>query len=173
MLFRAIDEEEFKKCVHIRFNNISNGFNNYSNGILEAEQNISIEEAEGRIIRFFERILELNGEENSFIDFYYGQLSKEDKKRLKELLTTEDLEFINAIEHCKFEESIYFYLSKEMIPFITRLCTREVLFSTFYFTKIPCTIWGNYSIKFPCFFKDEHGMKSYIELSEECGLHII
>ena len=173
MLFRAIDEGEFKKRVHIRFNNISNGFNNFNNGILQDEQNLNIEETEGRIIRFFERILEINGEENSFIDFYYGQLSKEDKKRLKQLLTGEDLEFINAIEHCRFEESIYFYLSKEMITFITRLCTREVLFSTFYFTKIPCTIWGNYGIKFPCFFKDEDGMKSYRELSEKCGLNII
>lgn len=173
MLLKSIEEKEFQNKVDIRFSNISEGFNKFHNGVLEKKALLNREESEERIFRFFERILELNGEENSFIDFYYLRLGEEDKQRLKEMVSADDRIILNDVERELKGDGIYFRLSKEILPFIVRLCTREVLFSTFYFTKIPCTIWGNYNMEFPCFFKDEKCMQFYDEVSNNYDLKII
>lgn len=173
MLLKSIEEKEFQNKVDIRFSNISEGFNKFHNGVLEKKILLNREESEERIFRFFERILELNGEENSFIDFYYLRLREEDKQRLKEMVSADDRITLNDVESELKGDGIYFRLSKEILPFIVRLCTREVLFSTFYFTKIPCTIWGNYNMEFPCFFKDEKCMEFYDEVSNNYDLKII
>lgn len=173
MLLKSIDEKAFKNEVEIRFNNISDGFNKFQNGVLEKKVDLKKEEIEERIIRFLERILDLNGEDNSFIDFYYSRLEEEDKKCLQELLTDEDKKMLKIIEAELQCDCIYFKLSKEILPFIARLCTREALFSTFYFIKIPCTIWGNYNMKFPCFFKNENDIEFYNGVSNIYDLQII
>ena len=65
------------------------------------------------------------------------------------------------------EKNIYFKLTKESIPFITRLSTREILFSTIYFTKYPCTIWGNYNKSFPIFYHDNNDIQQYLNIKNE------
>ena len=53
---------------------------------------------------------------------------------------------------------------QKLIPFLVRLSTREIFFITFYFNKIPITIWGNYNMEFPCFFENEKDMNFYKNL---------
>lgn len=173
MRLEAVKEEEFFSRVHLRFNNISEGFEKYLNGILEVEEVIAKDQGEERIIEFLEELLELNGEENSFIDFYYERLEEADKERLKKLLGEEDRLLLDHIEKELVGEGIYFRLTRDILPFMARLCTREILFSTFYFTKIPCTIWGNYNLRFPCFFYKEEEMKLYQEISSKHALRIV
>lgn len=172
MLFEIIDEVEFRNKVDIKFDNILEGFNKYCNGTLQSKAGLNKEAVEEKLLSFFEKVLELNGEENSFVDFYYQRLSDEDKNRLKEFLTAEDEEVLKLAEAELKGNGVYFRLSKDIMPFILRLSTREVLFSTFYFTKIPCTIWGNYNMKFPCFFKNHENMKLYKEIVELVELEI-
>ena len=151
-----ISNEEFKEKVTIRFNNINDGFNNYSNKIIEG--------TEEDFIRFLQQAFDLNGEENSYVDFYYNVLEEEAKNRLKTLVSEEDKKLLEEFEANYKEKNIFFKLTEESIPFITRLCTREVLFSTIYFTKYPCTIWGNYNNRFPVFYKSEDVIKNYISI---------
>jgi len=165
-----IKEEEFKGKVKVRFNNINEGFDNYKNGILRGGIELKKSSVEDQIIKFLQGMFDLNGEENSYVDFYYFRLNEEDKEKLTELLSKEDK---ITLDKLKGYDTIYFKLSRDVIPFIARLCTREVLFSTIYFTKMPCTIWGNYDLKFPCFFEDELSMKTYRELSNKYSLDII
>lgn len=172
MVLTAINEEEFKSQVEIRFNNISEGFNKYINGTLKGMEKHNKTKVEENIIKFIEEAVEINGEENSYIDFYYSRLSPEDKHRLQELLIDEDRAILKKLEENLPSEGIYFRLTKVMVPFFTRLCTKEVLFSTFYFTKIPCTIWGNYNMEFPCFFKKKDEMNKYEDISILWALNI-
>ena len=142
-----ISNKEFKEKVTIRFNSINDGFNNYNNKTIEGN-----EEA---FISFLQEAFELNGEDNSYVDFYYNVLNDEDKILLEEF------------EKNYHEKNIYFKLTKESIPFITRLSTREILFSTIYFTKYPCTIWGNYNKSFPIFYHDNNDIQQYLNIKNE------
>ena len=74
-----ITEKEFKDKVEIRFSNITEGFNKFNNRTLEDLENINTEE---KMINFTIEAFELNGEENSYVDFYYNVLKDEDKNRL-------------------------------------------------------------------------------------------
>ena len=142
-----ISNKEFKEKVTIRFNSINDGFNNYNNKTIEGN-----EEA---FISFLQEAFELNGEDNSYVDFYYNVLNDEDKILLEEF------------EKNYHEKNIYFKLTKESIPFITRLSTREILFSTIYFTKYPCTIWGNYNKSFPIFYHNNNDIQQYLNIKNE------
>ena len=49
------------------------------------------------------------------------------------------------------KSTVYFKLTEEFIKFLVSISLKEILFSTFYFTKIPCNIWSNYPKNFPVF----------------------
>lgn len=164
----GISEEEFKKRVSIYFNNINEGFSNFKSKVLEENYN-----SQGDFIGFISECFKLNGVENSYVDFYYYNLSIEDRERLRSFLDKDERKFLEKhIENIN-KDAIYFKLTEEFIEFLTNISLKEILFSTFYFTKIPCTIWGNYNRKFPIFFKSEKEIEFYDGLSENYGLKIV
>lgn len=169
-LLYPVSKEDFKKLVDIRFDNINEGFNNFKSVILESK---TIEEAEENIIKFMEETIILNGEDNSYVDLYFSTLEEESKERLIKLLEVEDKEVMYRIQETLNEDTIYFRLTREIIPFITRLSTREILFCTVYFTKYPFTIWGNYNKKFPCFFDNDKVLELYSDISKSCNIKIM
>lgn len=165
MFLVPIDKNEFEENVSIRFNNINDGFNNFFNKTIEGN-----EEA---LISFMEEAFMLNGEDNSYVDFYYNVLEEQDKKRLKELISHEDNILLEEFESNYTEKNIYFRLTKRSIPFVVRLSAAEALFSTIYFTKYPCTIWGNYNKRFPIFCKEKEDINDYIKIAEKTNSIII
>lgn len=169
-LLYPVSKEEFKKLVDIRFDSINEGFNNFKSAMLESE---TLEEAEKNIIKFMEEAIILNGEDNSYVDLYFSTLEREDKEKLIGLLEEKDKEIMENIKDILQEDTIYFRLTKDIIPFITRLSTREVLFCTVYFTNYPITIWGNYNKKFPCFYRDDKILDLYNDIAKECNVEII
>lgn len=166
----SVNENDFKDKVNIRFNSITEGINRFDNKTLESNDSYNFEEG---IINFLQEALKLNGVENSYIDFYYNVLEEGAKIRFKELLNSEDKEFIEKFECKNSEGGIYYNLTLESIPFIARITTNEVLFSTIYFTKEPFTIWGNYNKKFPVFYKDKDVYDKYKNIAESFNLKII
>lgn len=169
-LLYPVSKEDFKKLVDIRFDNINEGFNNFKNVILESE---IIEEAEENIIKFMEEAIILNGEDNSYVDLYFSTLEEEGKERLIKLLEVEDKKVMHKIQETLKEDTIYFRLTREIISFITRLSTREILFCTVYYTKYPFTIWGNYNKKFPCFFDNVKVLELYNDIAKSCNIKIM
>lgn len=166
-LLQPIDEEIFEENVAIRFENINEGFSKFKSFMLDGE---GIDNGEKRFIDFIDKASELNGEENSYVDFYFSKLGEAARNRLISALSSEDKLILERhIREVKVE-TIYFKLTKEVVPFITRLSTREILFSTFYFTKFSCTIWGNYGMKFPIFFNNEDDAKIYKDIAKEYDL---
>ena len=171
MIIKSVSDKVFNDKVKVKFENINDGFEKYENRILEGKDISDSLVLENKIIKFIENAFELNGEENSYIDFYYFKLSDEDKQKIEDMLPDEDKKILKEIKQYQFK-GIYFYLTKELIHFIVRLSTREILFSTIYFTKVPCTVWGNYGMRFPCFFETKENIDIYKIISEDLGLKI-
>lgn len=172
-LLKSISEEEFKDRVKIRFNNILDGLDLYSNGTLEDKNtDESFENVESSFIGFFEDALDLN--EEVVIDFYIKKLDEESKVRLLKFLEGEDREILKRhIDEMDNMKSVYFTLdSKELMRFITRLNTKELFFCTVYFEKYEMTIWGNYKLSFPVFFKEESVLKKYEKIAKNNNLEI-
>ena len=166
----SVNENDFKEKVNIKFNNITEGINRFNNKVLESNNSYDFERC---MIGFLEEAVKLNGVENSYVDFYFNVLEEDAKIRFKELLNCEDKEFIKKFEDENSEAGIYFNLTLESIPFIVRITTKEVLFSTIYFTKEPFTIWGNYNKKFPVFYKEKSVYNKYENIAKSFKLKII
>lgn len=162
-----ICDEEFKSIVNIRFNNVLSGLDDFINFTLNP---LNIDTAEEALIKTIETIFKENNNE-CYIDFYINKISEEDKINLLNLLSLEDKEVFKELLGSTNHSGVYFKLiSKELIPFLTRLNTREAFFVTFYFINKPITIWGNYGMKFPCFFKTEEDRTYYYEVFKSSNL---
>ena len=165
----SVKENVFKKEVEIKFNNITEGFNRYKNKTISA---INEENFERGMICFLEEAVKLNGLNSSYVDFYYNSLSEEDKVKLVEMVSVDDRKFIESFKEKNTTGGIYYYLTLDSVPFISRLNSNEILFSSIYFTKEECTIWGNYNKRCPIFYKEEHVLMKYVDIANKYGLII-
>ncbi|AWK50258.1 hypothetical protein DIC82_03970 [Clostridium beijerinckii] len=169
-LLIPISNNEFENKVDIRFNNILQGFDLFKNFTIEA---INIENGENKIIKFIENIFEENNCE-AYVDFYINKISDEDKYKLMSLVPDEDKNILKVHLNAELHDGVFYKLNnKALVPFLVRLNTREIFFVTFYFINKPITIWGNYGMKFPCFFNTEKDFDFYYNLSNFFGFQII
>lgn len=172
-ILKAVSSDEFNNIVKIKFSNIDVGFNNFTNGILENNREFqSKENIEKNFIRFIEEACILNDCDKVIIDFYLNKLNEEEIKNLYSLLEEGDKEILKDQIDFMDKKNIYFQLDCNLIPFIVKLNTRELFFSTIYFTKFPCTLWGNYNMKFPIFFDNMKFIDLYKDLAEKNNLNI-
>lgn len=149
-LIYPIDEKTFHQNVRIYFENINEGFENFKHYILEIKN-------EDEMISFMENIYNINGFDHFYIDLYLNRINndKECEEKFISLLTDDDKETYKIIKSQYDNETIFYKIDKSLVPFITRLSTREILFCTIYATKEECTIWGNYNMRFPVFYIDK------------------
>ncbi len=154
-----VSEKELANKQAILVHQIEEGFAGFKSLILKGDK--------AGYREFMSKVLSLNGKAESYADFYYQKLTGEQKEAFRNALTEEELAYFNGRT---WRESIYFALDEELLNFLLDITMNELLFSTFYFTKYPCTVWGNYGLKFPLFFKNEQIRDRYLKLAEECGL---
>jgi len=165
-LLIPVSNDEFKNKITIRFNNILEGFDLFKNFTIEAN---NIDDGENKIIEFIENIFEENNCEG-YVDFYINKISYEDKERLIALVPDEDKKILKLHLSDEPHNGVFYkLLNKDLIPFLVRLNTREIFFVTFYFANEPITIWGNYDMKFPCFFNTKKDLEFYYKLSKSSG----
>lgn len=126
--------DQLKAAGAIYFDHIQSGFEHYDYKVVRW----SIEDA----IEHIRQLWLLNGPENSFADFYYYRLEKEAKNKVNSVLNPQELEYLNSIS-CSWEE-IIFPLNETLLNIIVKLNDSEMLFSSLYFIKEHCTLWGNY-----------------------------
>lgn len=91
-----------------------------------------------------------NGKKHAFVDFYYAVLEQDSRDMILRNLTEEEKQYVKEL--CGNTEDIYFPLDERLLRIITKLNDREILFSTVYFTKEPCTVWGNFKQQYVEFF---------------------
>lgn len=158
---KGISDQEFlhKNLLHI--SNVEEGFRKYEYAILSGtEENYK---------EFIECAVSMNGVDNSYFDCYYGRLEEDSKEKFRRGLTAAEREELADMERT---QTIYYPLTQEAIPVISKVTARELLFSTFYFGKYLCTLWGNYGLRYPIFFKDKETRKIYENAARACGLEI-
>ena len=150
---KIVDLEQIKKENAVYIENIQDGFNNYLNIILEGSE----EEVNNAIRQLFK----YNGIDSSYADFYYGRLDQDAKNKVRSALDEKEILLIESL-HLSSND-IFVRLDNELLEILLKLTASEVLFSSFYFTKHPCTVWGNYDRKYPVFFENQDVMKIVTE----------
>lgn len=165
MDFKIISRGDFENLIKIKFNNILDGFNEYNYIELYSNKN-ERKEAELDFIKAIEMFFDLN-QGFLIIDFYKKNLNNESINFIKRNLDYEDIKIFDELLKLVNEQSIYYKLeNKKYINLLTKLCTRELFFITFYFYKFPCTLWGNYNMKFPLFYNDSDNISNYINIAK-------
>ena len=94
-----------------------------------------------------------NGLEDSFVDCYYSFLEEESQEKVLSVLSPEQQEYLRNL--AKNQQDLIVPLSEELLKIAITLNDTAMLFFTFYFTKNPCTIWGNYKQEYLIFTKKE------------------
>lgn len=157
----AINERDFISKNPLYLDNIQHGFDHYPYLVFHG--------SEADYSTFLKKALDLNDNDHAYVDFYYGRLGEEEKKNFQKMLPPEQLPYLDFID---WINGIFFPLTETLLPFLVSITARELLFSSFYFTKIPCIVWGNYGLTFPVFFQDAKGKAIYKEIALSCGLSI-
>lgn len=92
-------------------------------------------------------------ETGGFADFYFGRLTDEERAAVLSNLPKNSRDYILALN--AGPDDLYYQLDGPDDPglfILADLSAREFLFSTFYFTRPRCTVWGNYGLKYPIFY---------------------
>ena len=97
------------------------------------------------------RLLEENGRENTYFDFYFGTLSQEERSRAETVLSSEQVRFLHAYGLPDSREDVYFPFEESLFAIALRLSVTQMLFSTFYFPMHCKTVWSSYEGKFIVF----------------------
>ncbi len=139
----AVDKKVLEEEGAIYFERIDEGFCNYNNKILEGNK----EELKNSIYSLWQE----NGDDGAYVDWYYGTLKPDEKERIRSVLSDESRDTLSRYEACT--DLIFIPLNKELFDLTMELNQTEALFCTYYFCKLPYTVWGNYDNKYPCFFR--------------------
>ncbi|WP_024621858.1 hypothetical protein [Metaclostridioides mangenotii] len=135
----SLEELKEKNCLYIE--RIDKGFNNLKHHFIEGNDN--------ELKEYLLQKIDENGIENTYVDFYYSRLNFEERNRVYSDLSQDNKDFIN--KYMLEEDGIYFQMTPELFEITFKLSITEMLFSTFYFSKFPCTVWSNYNKKFIVF----------------------
>ncbi len=143
-LIYPIEVSEFRKCVKVFFENINDGFERFDYNVIENK-------TEDQWIDFFNTAHDEEGFNNFYIDLHLNNINDSNEQAFLSMLLEADREIYFKLKQQYDKSTIHYKINKSIIPFLTRLNTREVLFVTIFLTKSNRTIWGNYDLKFPIF----------------------
>ena len=143
--------EELKEQGAIYFEKITEGFRSYADVKLVMD--------EKRAYDHFKSLKKEYGADHAFADFYYFRLDEESREMVDELLTADEMDYLQIIRPFpeETEEEIIFPLDDRLLQIIVRLNAREMLFSTIYFVQPDpegrrrTSWWGNYGHECICF----------------------
>lgn len=164
MNFEIIKKSDFDRIIKIKFDNILDGFDKYNYIDLESvNENKSL--IEDDFIKTLDGFFKLN-EGNLIIDFYKNKLNEESINFIKNNLDFDDRKLFDDLINFTNDEDCFYKLNdNKYIKLLTKLCTRELFFITFYFYKYPITLWGNYNLKFPLFYDESTSISDYISIA--------
>ncbi len=127
----------------IYFDDISEGFQLYQ------EIDMPMDEVQAAVR--FRRLIEKNGPENCFADFYYFKVEQHARDYINAMLKEDELRYIESLRPEDPEVDIIFPLTVELLDIIVKLNASEAMFCTLYFTKDRSTWWGNYGKQYAVF----------------------
>lgn len=92
-------------------------------------------------------------ETGCFADFYFGRITEEEREAVLSHLPDSSREYILSLD--AGSDDLYYQIDGPDDPGLTILAdlsARELLFSTFYFTRPRCSVWSNYGLNYPVFY---------------------
>ena len=153
--------------IYIR--NITEGMQNYLYCILEGtkEQHYSL----------LEKLLESGKPHSTFADFYFKRVNPSNIELFRKHLNEEQSFLFDQLvkeghESGVEEEFLLLELTKEILSLLLHISFEELLFSSFYITKPPCTIWSNYGGRFILFTREQEQYDTIITLAKEIGMQV-
>lgn len=161
-MFRSVSEEEMKRRKAILIKNVEDGFREYSSVILKGDKN--------SMQSFLEKCLREN-EKEAFADFYYPVLSPEHKEAFLKGLDEDGRKILSAFE-CSSGQ-VFYPLMEDNLSFLAEMTAKNWLFSSFFFTRYPAVVWGNYNLEYPLFCRDSVTLDFYKKIALECGLELL
>lgn len=103
----------------------------------------------GKAADFIRQLWEKNGKENAFVDCYFPFLEEESQEMVLAALSLEQQEYLKKLKVGK--DDLFLPLDDMLLSIAVTLNDKELLFFSFYFTKEPCTVWGNYKQEYVIF----------------------
>lgn len=166
-MIKDISTDEFNSKVNVKFNNILQGYNKYE--CIELYPKDNVKNGEFLYIELLK--LYYNKDKSLIIDFYKNNLNIDSINFIKNNITLEESILLDHILNTGDEDTIYFEIYDEKyLSLLTKLNTKELFFITFYFYKSNITIWGNYNMRFPLFYKNKDEAKYYLNIAKNKNL---
>lgn len=103
----------------------------------------------GKAEAFIRQLWEKNGRGSAFVDCYFPFLEEESQEMVLAALSLEQQEYLKKLTMEK--EDLFLPLDDTLLSIAVTLNDKELLFFSFYFTKEPCTVWGNYKQEYVIF----------------------
>lgn len=155
-----ISKEDFLKANYIYFSNINLGFALYKSVNLTLKDIYPTEDGATYFSQFL--IDEFNKSTLPvFVDFYIQNLNDDELKKLRMLLPSEYKSTLDSLLKLRESNTVFFEIKdSSIIPFLTYLSSKELFFTTFYFEEF--TLWGNYNLTFPLFYKNDKAINSLL-----------
>lgn len=141
--FEKLDRTAFAALYPAYFDTIEEGFSRFPHDLLEGEREIRLT---------LNKYYLLDGDEQSFVDLYYGALEPEERRRIESELNGDEITLLRSLEQAPSE--LFVRMTPQIFELCIKLSLTESLFCSFYFLKSKRTIWGNYAQKFPIFYQD-------------------
>ncbi len=94
-----------------------------------------------------------NGEGYAFVDCYFPFLDEDSQEKVLEVLSKEQQLYLRNLAEQR--PDLMLPLDENLLQIAVKLTDMEMLFFSFYFTKYPCTIWGNYKQNYLVFTEKE------------------
>lgn len=142
ILPEVISQEQLIKQGYLFFERIETGFAECDFHMLTG----STQEVRRAVLQCIEE----STWDHSCVDFYFSALTKEEKDLVGQALLPEQVEYLRNMQIQPGQ--IYFQLTPRLFDITFYLSITEILFSTYYFRRPTCTVWGNYGKKFPAFY---------------------
>lgn len=188
-MYTPVSKEEFEGSVEVRVvDDVDFGFENYISGILDVrDHQLTQEEAgdiplgnlfdynlkyEKRYLDFIQRVYEENKESKNYLDCYLEKAESSGLLTLMDYLDYGDkIVFLDLLRK-GIDSTPYLQLNSKILDTMVKFSTRELSFTTLFFTGRDITIWGNYDMAFPVFFKNQEDKDYYRKIAGEYGLYI-
>lgn len=133
-------ETDIRNAGGIYFEKISEGFEQYRYKCMKMNQR--------QAYIYLSHLWNLS-RDTAYSDFYYSRLDQTAREKIRLVLTEQEWEHL---EQYRIKTTALFIpLEQQLLKIHLKLNEEQQLFSTFYFTANPCTVWASYNQEYVIF----------------------
>ena len=134
-----------QECGALLISNVQDGMERHPHEILSMTAD--------DYLQWLRKLALKSRETGCFADFYFGRITEEEREAVLSHLPGSSQEYILSLD--AGPDDLYYQIDGPDDPglaILADLSARELLFSTFYFTRPRCSVWSNYGLNYPVFY---------------------